>query len=219
MAVWKFGEKPDFHTFASRSKKPNPVAENQPHGQLKTGRVRCNYRRARASNVLEKHMLEEEGTCLSFLFLTATKIFINFYSSPNEQQEPLRPSAQCYHAAAHAPCHTPHHDTHKKHHTRTAVQCHASPRIKATKIYNRFYSLFCSTGLCHAFFGSKFLTARAPWLGGAKPTILPGVGVALAARGSCSYRGWCIYYFFFNILQKSYRRLCIAMLFLYKNQV
>jgi hypothetical protein len=30
---------------------------------------------------------------------------------------------------------------------------------------------------------------RAGPLGGFTPTILPGVGVALAARGSCSYRG------------------------------
>ena len=31
---------------------------------------------------------------------------------------------------------------------------------------------------------------RAGPLGVAKPSILPGVGVAVAARGSCSYRGW-----------------------------
>jgi hypothetical protein len=37
---------------------------------------------------------------------------------------------------------------------------------------------------------------RAGPLGAAKPTILPGVGVAVAARGSCGYRGWCIYLFF-----------------------
>jgi hypothetical protein len=40
---------------------------------------------------------------------------------------------------------------------------------------------------------SKLWPNRAGPLGGAKPTILPGVGVALAARGSCSYRGWYIY--------------------------
>ena len=43
---------------------------------------------------------------------------------------------------------------------------------------------------------------RAGPLGVAKPTILPGVGVALAARGSCSYRGWYIYFFFLIFYKK-----------------
>ena len=57
----------------------------------------------------------------------------------------------------------------------------------------RFYPTLLRCSLS-TFFRSCLCNRAGP-LGGAKPTILPGVGVALAARGSCSYRGWCIYFF------------------------
>jgi hypothetical protein len=43
---------------------------------------------------------------------------------------------------------------------------------------------------------------RAGPLAGGKPTMLPGVGAAVAARGSCSYRGWCFFFFFLIFYKK-----------------